>query len=201
MRFWKLNSREFFNSVAEKWDRTVNHDERKIRSILDMVHIKEGHKVLDVGTGTGVMIPFLHSYTGNTGKIIAVDVAEKMIEVARNKFNFENVEFIAGDVLKIELPENYFDCIMCYSMFPHFDDKKAAVEKLARYLKKDGKFVICHSQSRETINNLHKEVSEVVKNDRLPPADKIKEYYNNAAIETISVVDNENMFVVIGSRI
>lgn len=201
MRSLELNNREFFNSMAETWDSTVKHDERKIRHILELVRIKAGSKVLDVGTGTGVMVSFLHSCVGDSGRIIAVDIAEKMIDMAKIKFSFENVEFIAGDVLEIELPENHFDCIMCYSMFPHFDDKKAAVEKLARYLKKGGKFVICHSQSREAINNLHKEVSEVVKNDRLPPADKIKEYYDNAAIETISVVDNEDMFVVIGRKI
>lgn len=196
-----MDNREFFNSRAEKWDSTVSHDEGKIRSILNMVDLKEGNKVLDVGTGTGVMVPFLHSHTGNTGKIIAVDVAEKMIEVAKNKFCFENVDFIADDVLKMELEDNFFDCIMCYSMFPHFNDKNGAVEKLAKRLKKGGKFVICHSQSREAINKLHKEVSEVVKNDRLPTVDQIKEYYNNAAMETISVVDNEDMYVVIGRKV
>lgn len=196
-----MNNREFFNSMAEKWDNTVSHDEGKIRSILNMADLKGGCKVLDVGTGTGVMIPFLHSHTGNTGKIIAVDVAEKMIEVARNKFCFENVEFIAEDVLEMGFPDDFFDCIMCYSMFPHFSDKKAAVEKLAKHLKKGGKFVICHSQSREAINNLHKEASKVVKDDRLPPVDQIKEYYNDAAMETISIVDNDDMYVVIGRKI
>ncbi len=196
-----MNNREYFNSMAEKWDCTVNHDEKKIRLILEHVRIKEGSEVLDVGTGTGVMLPFLHSCVGNTGTITAVDAAEKMIDIAKNKFSFENVEFIVGDVLETELPKERADCIMCYSVFPHFSEKKVAVRKLARYLKKGGIFIICHSQSREAINNLHKEVSGTVKNDRLPTAEKIKEYYNNAAIETISVVDNNDMFVVIGRKI
>ena len=131
-----MNNRDFFNSMADKWDSTVNHDEEKIKSILDIVGLNEGNVVLDVGTGTGIIIPFMHSCVGNRGRIIAVDIAEKMIEVARKKFTFENVEFNAADVLEMKLPENFFDCIMCYSMFPHFDDKKAAVEKLSRSLKK-----------------------------------------------------------------
>lgn len=196
-----MNNREFFNSMAEKWDSTVRHDKGKIEEILNRVALKKGGSVLDVGTGTGVMIPFLHSYVGNTGSIIAVDISEKMIEVAKNKFCFENVDFISEDVLEMELPVDYFDCVMCYSMFPHFEDKRAAIEKLAKHIKKEGKFVICHSQSRTAINNLHKEASEAVKNDRLPTAEKIMEYYHNAAIETISVVDNEKMFFVIGRKI
>lgn len=196
-----MDNREYFNSIAEKWDDMVNHDEYKIRSILDMTGLREGFRVLDAGTGTGILIPFLHSYVGNSGSIIAVDLAERMIEIARNKYCFENVHFAAEDVLEMDIPEGYFDCIMCYSMFPHFDDKKTAVQKLARYLKKAGKLVICHSQSREAINNLHRNMSEPVQNDNLPSADILKEFFESAAIEAISVVDNEDMFVIIGRKI
>jgi len=195
-----LNNREFFNSVASKWDSMVKHDEGKIRNILDMLHIKEGQKVLDVGTGTGVMVPFLHSLVGNAGKIVAVDISEKMIEIARGKFEFDNVDFIVGDVLEIKLPENEYDLIMCYSMFPHFDNQKNAVNKLSRHLKKGGKLAICHSQSRNAINSLHAASSDAVKNDRLPPADCISDYYKSAGLETVITVDNEEMFVVVGQK-
>lgn len=196
-----MDNREYFNSIAEKWDDMVSHNEHKIKSILDMAGLREGFRVLDAGTGTGILIPFLHSYVGNSGSIIAVDLAERMIEIARNKYGFENVHFAAEDVLEMDIPEGYFDCIMCYSMFPHFDNKKAAVQKLARYLKKDGKLVICHSQSREAINNLHRNMSEPVQNDNLPSADILKEFFDSSAIEAISVVDNEDMFVIIGRKI
>lgn len=195
-----MNNREYFNSIAEKWDSIAKHDINKIEKILRMVKLEEGCRVLDVGTGTGIMIPFLHSYIGNTGEIIAVDIAENMIEVARKKYNFKNVKFIAEDVLKIDFSENFFDCIMCYSMFPHFDNKKAAVEKLAKYLKKDGKFVICHSQSRESINNLHKGLSDPVQNDRLPDANQIAKCFDGALIRTTTIVDNDEMYVLIGTK-
>ncbi|MGI6776823.1 MAG: class I SAM-dependent methyltransferase [Acetivibrionales bacterium] len=195
-----MNNREYFNSLAEKWDTIVNHDEGKIRYIVATAGISEGQKVLDVGTGTGVMIPFLHSCIGDKGEIIAVDVSEKMVEQAKNKFSFKNVQFIVGDVLEADLPENYFDCIMCYSMFPHFSDKKYAVERLSGYLKKNGKFVICHSQSREAINKIHKDASHHVKDDRLPAANVIKEYYKNANIQTVTIVDNEELFIVVGIK-
>jgi ubiquinone/menaquinone biosynthesis C-methylase UbiE len=200
MRYWKLDRKEFFNSMAEKWDTTVFHDTSKIQKIIDMLHIKEGETVLDVGTGTGVMIPFLISYTGSEGKIIAVDMAEKMIEIARRKYAYDNVEFIEGNVFDIELPDNYFDCVMCYSVFPHFQGKKLAVQKFAKKLKKKGRLVICHSQSRKEINNLHKEASKAVYNDTLPTLETIRNYYDSAGLKTVVEIDTNEMFVIIGCK-
>jgi len=50
----------FFNSVASTWDETCNHDMIKVESILDLIEIKSGSHILDVGTGTGVLIPSLY---------------------------------------------------------------------------------------------------------------------------------------------
>jgi ubiquinone/menaquinone biosynthesis C-methylase UbiE len=197
----KLDSKEFFNSMAEKWDTTVFHDTSKIQKILDMLFIKEGEKVLDVGTGTGVMIPFLISYTGSKGKIIAVDMAEKMIEIARHKCTCDNVEFIEGDIFNIELPDNYFDCVMCYSVFPHFQDKRAAIQKFAKKLRKKGRIIICHSQSRKEINNLHKKTSDAVSNDTLPTLGTIRNYYDLSGLKTVAEIDNDEMFVIIGCKV
>ncbi len=90
---------------------------------------------------------------------------------------------------------------MCYSMFPHFEDKEAAIRILARYLKKDGRFVICHSQSREVINNLHNNEMGLVQSSVLQQAEQIARYYNQAGLETVTIIDNEDMFVVIGRKI
>jgi demethylmenaquinone methyltransferase/2-methoxy-6-polyprenyl-1,4-benzoquinol methylase len=90
--------------MAEKWDTICHHDKNKNNEMLDLVNIKQGSKVLDVGTGTGVMIPFLTSRIGDTGEIVAVDVVEKMIEVARSKYNDSNGNPAAKQMLS---------CICC----------------------------------------------------------------------------------------
>lgn len=192
--------KEFFNSMAYKWDTVCKHDTEKIMYILNLLDIKEGSKLIDVGTGTGVLVPYLSNYVGKDGKVIAIDIADKMLEVAQSKYNFKNVSFVCGDILKVDLPKEGFDYIICYSAFPHFEDKLTMIKTISRLLKTGGKFIICHSQSREAINNLHKNVSEVVAEDNLPDMEKIKSYFQQVGITTINQVDNNEMFVIIGQR-
>ena len=67
-------------------------------------------------------------------------------------------------------------------------------------MKDGGKLAICHSQSREAINNLHKKVSKVVEEDNLPTIDVIKGYFKNSNLKIIVEIDNDEMFVIVASK-
>ena len=190
---------DFFNSVADSWDEICKHDKNKVEVILDLTTIKAGNHILDVGTGTGILIPSLSQRVTETGRIKAVDMAEKMIQVAKHKNNYTNVSFECGDILEMNGDKNSYDQVICYSMFPHFKSRKSeAVDILAKKLKIGGELIICHSQSREAINNLHKNVDEAVKEDNLPPMEVMRGYFENAGLEVVKEVDNEGMFVIVG---
>lgn len=195
-----MNHKEFFNSMADKWDIICHHDQNKIIEIMDLVNIQQGDRVLDVGTGTGIMIPVISSRVGWAGKVTAVDLAEKMIAVAKSKYNDPNTDFMIGDVFTLDLPAEYYDVIMCYSVFPHFEYKLTAANKLGNYLKPGGKIVICHSQSRDEINHLHKNASQAVSRDYLPDAATIMGYLSQCGFNTTVTVDNDRMFVLIGQK-
>lgn len=192
--------REYFNSIAEKWDSMCFHDAARIREILDISGIKEGDTVLDIGSGTGIMIPYIILGTGPCGSVTCVDISENMVEIAKRKHKYNNVRFITGDALKVNIRENHFDCIMCYSCFPHFNDKQGLINKMKKHLAKGGRLVISHSQSRDAINNLHRNSSDTVKKDNLPPADVIREYFIAAGLHNIKIVDNSRIFAVTGQK-
>ncbi len=195
-----INQREFFDSMAEKWDEVCQHDTDKIEKILNLINIQNGDKILDVGTGTGILIPFLREQVGEQGKIVAIDVSKKMLEIAERKYTYDNVSFVCDDVLKSDLPSQYFDYAICYSVFPHFENKKIAIENLSSYLKEAGKLMVCHSQSREEINKLHRNASKAVAEDNLPTTDEFKECFSELNLETIIEIDNDEMFVMVCSK-
>jgi len=129
-----MTQKEFFNKEACSWDEKCRHDMEKVEKILDLVQIEKGSRVLDVGTGTGVLIPSLSKRVTETGQVKAIDVAENMIEIAKRKNPYGNVIFRCEDALADSGNEEPFDHILCYSMFSHFKNKKEAIEKLSSRL-------------------------------------------------------------------
>ena len=72
----------YFNSKAAIWDDEVaEKDAIKLSQMAERLLIRKGAKVLDVGTGTGVFIPYLQKHMGERGLLIAMDIAEKMLHV------------------------------------------------------------------------------------------------------------------------
>lgn len=194
------NHKDFFNAMAEKWDDVCQHDPVKINRMLAMLDIQKGASCLDVGTGTGVMIPYLMQRAGENGKITAIDLADQMLKAAQNKYASPNVEFICGDVLDGSLPGGAYDAIVCYSVFPHFNDKQSAINILGGYLKKGGKILIGHAQSRDMINRMHQNAAEAVREDILPVMAAVRSYMEDAGLVVVSWTDNGEMYAIVGKK-
>ena len=112
-----MNHRAFFNERAARWDEKAHHDPDKLSRIAALAGLAPGAAVLDVGTGTGVMLPLLRAGVGPTGRLIALDVAERMAARAREKHGAAAL-YLAADALCLPFAPGAFDVIMCYSVFP-----------------------------------------------------------------------------------
>ena len=151
----------YFNERADKWDENGCSGESRVQgAVLSLVDLKPGDSVLDLGCGTGVMIPFY--LAAQAGKIVAVDVSEKMVERAREKFGNEpSVELRASDALSLDESER-FDAVVIYNAYPHFFEKVALVEKVHRLVKTGGRFVVAHGSDKDVINRHHEAVASGV---------------------------------------
>lgn len=151
-----MNNKEYFDTVAATWDNTNVINEDRIAHILDVAEVDRGDSVLDVGTGTGVLIPFLENRIGVRGHIDAVDLSDGMLKVARRKYsNYDNLDFRNLDV-ETDTITDRFDHIMMYSMFPHLQNPMDTLFWLVNVnLRPGGTLVIAHSESRHAINHIH----------------------------------------------
>jgi ubiquinone/menaquinone biosynthesis C-methylase UbiE len=173
-------NRSYFNNNADIWDEKIAEKDRvKLNDMADNLEIKPGATVLDVGTGTGIFVPFLLKIIGTGGKLVCLDSAEKMIEKAREKKFKGNIEYICADIHSTDFENEVFDAVVCYSSFPHFDNKSRALKEINRVLKKGGKLFICHTSSRSDINTIHQQIQEV-HNDLIPDKEEMRSLFLSA---------------------
>ena len=189
----------FFNERAEDWDHISIHDMGKVGYITGLLNIKEDSEVLDVGTGTGVMIPGYLKMI-RTGHVVAVDYSENMISVARSKNPESDVlSYEVRDIYSIEDRDRY-DRIVCYSCFPHFPDPMEAIHILSHALVRGGTLTIAHSSSKDHINKVHNSGGEEICNDYLPDLDVMEEMFSANDLDVIFTRDDEDYYIVIGVR-
>jgi ubiquinone/menaquinone biosynthesis C-methylase UbiE len=197
------NRKEFFNRHASTWDKELQY-EGKTRQLLEVVEwfeLSQGDSVLDVGTGTGILLPFIKEAIGPKGSLIAMDFSFKMLKQARLCRYMDEEILINASVAAIPSHSNQFDRVTCFSAFPHFPDKARSLLEMVRVLKSGGKLFIAHLHSVEKINQLHKEIGGPVVHDFLPPLERIKGLMKDAGLFEISIINQPGKFLAQGQKI
>ena len=196
-----MNHREYFNQLASKWDQMTPEETRaRLPQMIDYLGIKPGDTILDVGCGTGILLPLLYKAAGGEGKIVSLDIAEEMLKQARNNGHQGNIDFIHADVAAIPLSGEAFDLVICYSCFPHFPDKLEALAEMARVLRNRGRLAICHTASRQTINELHKSIGNTVRNDTIPDEATMRKMLTASGLKSIEIRDESHRYLVIAAK-
>jgi ubiquinone/menaquinone biosynthesis C-methylase UbiE len=187
--------RTYFNERAETWDELIaEKDTGKLRSMAQRLGLKPGFQVLDVGTGTGVFLPYILEMIGQDGRIVALDIAEEMLRKARRKGFKGNIEYLHADIMDIPLGNEMFDSVVCYSSFPHFSDKPKALAEIHRVLREGGRLVICHTSSRAHINEIHSQLPDV-KDDLLPGGNEMRAMLEAAGFGEIIIEDGSESYL------
>jgi len=188
-------TRSYFNSKADIWDEKIaEQDIDKLENMAKNLDIQPGCTVLDVGTGTGIFVPFLLNKVGNKGKLVCLDSAEKMLEKARKKNFIGDIEYICSDISNTQLGDEIFDAVVCYSSFPHFKNKANALKEIKRMLKKGGKLFICHTSSRSDINEIHQKIPELA-TDIIPEKREMWQLLSSAGFGQIDVRDEASSYL------
>ena len=192
-------TRTFFNARAETWDEVVaEKDAKKLEAMVGRLDIRPGSTILDVGTGTGVFLPFLLRKIGEKGRLVCVDFAEEMLKKAQDKGFAGDIQYLCADIEHTSLGDECYDSVVCYSSFPHFVDKPRALCEIHRMLKKGGRLFICHTSSREHINEIHRQMPEV--HDHLiPGADEVQKLLSGEGFTEISIEETNEDYLA-GAR-
>ena len=192
---------EYFDQLAPTWDQELTGERLNcLGNIVKELGIESGNYVLDIGSGTGVLLPFLVAELGDEGKIVALDFSAEMLCQAKAKNLQPIVVFAQADVLAIPLADNSVDLAICNSVFPHFNDRVKALKEIARVLRNNGRLVICHTMSRKMINQLHQSIGGVVANALLPPEFQLRGLIKQAGLRVTHFEDGPERYLVIAEK-
>ncbi|MGB9629593.1 MAG: class I SAM-dependent methyltransferase [Thermodesulfobacteriota bacterium] len=195
--------RAYFDRHATSWDQMLKYDKRTLEliKVVQWFGLGEGQRVLDVGTGTGILLPLIQQAIGSKGMVVGFDFSLKMIEMAKLREYFGNKILLTADAESIPLRSNLFDRVICFSAFPHFSNKLNALMEMVRVLKKGGVLFIAHLKSVEELNQFHQNLGGPVSNDLLPTPQTLKKLMKEAGLLEVNIINHPGKFLAEGRKI
>lgn len=131
---------------------------------------QQGHQILELACGTGRVTAHLLKNLPATGRLLATDLNEAMLNVAKTKLKDERIQWQVTDAQNLPFTNNSFDAVVCQFGIMFFPDKPKAVAETFRVLKPGGTFLFNtwdHIQ-HNAATQLAKEVMEEVFPDSPP---------------------------------
>jgi len=138
---YKIQNIRIWNEIApryhRRWAGTETGPWRSSEKMIDLTGIKEGHRVLDVGCGTGALTGKIGCAVGSSGFVVGLDTSTAAIRIARRGNRQKNVDFVNGDAERFSFGEG-FDVVACqYALF-FFPDSQKALKNMAGSLRDGG---------------------------------------------------------------
>lgn len=140
-----FDSKEGYNIWAKKYDEYLKYlDSFEQDKLMKLIGDIKGKKVLDMGCGTGRIIPNLLE---KGGEVIAADISEEMLKIVNKKHH--QVKTVICDICALPFPNELFDMVIASFVIVHLKDLKTAFDEIYRVLKNGGIFIVTNINQRK----------------------------------------------------
>lgn len=142
----KLKAAATYNAAADHFDdEPLGFWARIGRRTVERLALSSGANVLDVGCGTGASALPAAERVGPGGRVIGVDLADRLLAVARQKAasqGLANAEFRTGDMERLGYPDDHFDAVVSVFSIFFVPDMARQARELWRMVRPGGNLAI-----------------------------------------------------------
>lgn len=187
--------KQFFDKNVEFFTRAIPEDvEERTAMIVDAAQLGEGSRVLDVGTGTGVLLKFFLAAGMKPENIVGCDLSEQMMAEAKQRY--PEVGFFLGCVT--ELPQQFrdFDAIFFNACFANLFDPKGTLAHCVHYLKKSGRVLISQPVGKQFVEQLHHYQPELVPH-HMPTREELDAWSKELHLEVKQFRDEGKFYLAV----
>lgn len=130
---------------ARRYDQISDPQFTHGRDLIDLLGLRPGDHILDVGCGTGRLAAFALDRIGANGRVVGIDPAAERVDLARKLYP-PRIEFGVGSAEDLsDYQAATFDAVYMNSTFEWLEDKPRALAEVSRVLKPEGRFGISTS--------------------------------------------------------
>jgi ubiquinone/menaquinone biosynthesis C-methylase UbiE len=135
------------------YDQVLSNKQGEVALCADMVAqrarmhgalgLRPGERVLEIGSGNGIMAREMAETVGKDGWVTGVDISSAMVTQARaHCVQFPNAFFVEGDAVALPIPSGSSDVVTITQCLCFVSDLEAAVAEIHRVLRAGGRVVI-----------------------------------------------------------
>jgi len=113
------------------------------REVLAALALRPGERVVDLGSGPGLLALEMLEHLGSQGSVAGIDLSPDMVQLAQRRCAAHaNAAFQAGDVTRLPYDDASFDVAVCTQVYEYVQDVEAALRELHRVLRPGGRAVV-----------------------------------------------------------
>jgi ubiquinone/menaquinone biosynthesis C-methylase UbiE len=166
----------------------------RLERIVASGEIVEGATVLDVGSGTGILVPLIRKY--EPARIYACDLSEAML--GRLSENYAYAETILGDVRDLGLPGASVDVVFVNACYANIVDKVNAFSNMGRMVRPGGRLVISHPLGKSFIEVIRKGTPYPL--DDFPERAEAEALLRDFGFRIESFVDEPELYILVAQK-
>ncbi len=144
---FKIRDATSYDQVTEQFDSFTERLSTPLAArMVALAEIATNERILDIGTGTGVVALKVAQQIGAGGVVTGIDLSEAMLRLANAKAMLldvsEKVEFKQMDAEALEFKDQNFDTVLSLFALLHFPNPLTALKEIFRVLRPGGKLVL-----------------------------------------------------------